>query len=133
MPDKYISNWMLQAPMRQYVIDKIKAPMLKAIVILSKRYPEPKYDNCVQPNSHVLIDIRDKFLQFENNPMRAPLFGGLWRMFIDEYEHDPYYKDRIDFIVEELVKAFNGGRWQPRKVGKPNSHWKEFSLGGNQC
>lgn len=117
--DRLISHQMLKRPMRQYVIEKVKKPLLKAIVILARRYPEPTRGNTVHPNSHILLDIRDRFFGHERNKSRDELFRAIWKIFIDEYEHDPYYRQRIDGVLEEVLKS----DWQAGE--KPASHWLE--------
>ena len=70
------------------------------IVYYAKRYPEPTKDHTMLPRTHILIDT---FEQFEkNNSNRQPLFAALWRIFIIEYEHDPFYRYRIDWIIDQL-------------------------------
>lgn len=115
---------MLWGPMRKYVIDKVKKPLMKAIIEFSKcgswlgmlialiqivrtakRYPEPTRGNCRDPNVHRLLDIEDEFFEREDNPSRKDLFKALFRIFIAEYAHDPYYKFRVDWLKERLCKS----------------------------
>lgn len=125
-PYKNITHQMLlPAPvdrsMRQYVIDKIKAPMVKAVVILGRRYPYPTKENTTHPNTHRLLEIRDEFFKHETGTNRKDFFEALWRVFIDEYEHDAYYRDRIDWIREQIMKA----EWKPRPLMHPEYMWNE--------
>lgn len=122
-----VSYWMLRE-MRGYVITKIKAPLQKALVLIGKRYPEPTRENTHLPNTHILLDLRDKFKKYEDNPYYSPtrkgrqeLFDAIWKIFIDEYEHDIYYRTRIDWIIEEIVNS----EWKPRDMGYPNQCWNE--------
>ncbi len=108
---------------RKYVMDKIKAPLMKAITILAQRYPEPTKERTREPNTHMLIDIQGKFFECENNPGRDALFRAMWRMLIIEYEHDPYYRDRLDWIVEKLVEAVKSGKWKSGR--RPKKCWNE--------
>jgi len=116
-----LSHWILMQPMRQYVIDKIKAPMLKAIVALASKYPKPTRENVVKINTLTLLDIRDKFFEYEDNPGRKALFEAIWQIFIVEYEHDIYYRHRIDWVLEEITKS----DWKPRPLGHPDKCWRE--------
>lgn len=127
--DKSFSLQVLTGTMRQYVIDKVKKPLIKAITTLARRFPEPTRENCQHPNTLILFDIWDKFFEYEDNPRRGALFQALKRLSIAEYEHDPYYRDRIGFFIEELVKAVSDGRWQSRSI-RPMSHWKEPGRAG---
>jgi hypothetical protein len=94
---------------------------MKAIVTLALRYPEPTEENCTQPNTQILLDIQDEFWECEDNPEREALFEAIWRMFIVEYEHDPYYRHRIDWMLEKIAKS----NWTLRPEGEPSAYWKE--------
>jgi len=107
--------------MRQFVIDKVKAPLMKVIILIAKRLPEVNRDNCVQSNSRKLFDIQDKFFQYEDNSGREELFRSAFKIFIAEYEHDPYYRYRFDWFIEEIIKS----GWQPRPEGQPSFCWNE--------
>ena len=106
--------------MRRYVIEKIKKPMMDAIVKLATKYPPPMRDTVEHPNTFILLDIRDKFFEYEDNKGRDALFRALWRILIVEYEHDPYYRYRLDWILEQILES----DWQPRKIHREKC-WKE--------
>lgn len=108
-------------PMRKYVMDKVKKPLMKAIVTLAQRYPDPTRENCIQSNSHILFDIRDKFFEYERNDGRKPLFEAIFKLLIAEYEHDPYYRFRLDWVLEQIEKS----DWKPRPR-IPMECWTEF-------
>ncbi len=120
-----LSHIMLRGNMREYIIDKAKKPLMRAIVVLANRYPEPTRDNCLNPNSHLLLDIQDKFLEYETNSGRIELFKAIFRIFIGEYEHDPYYRSRINWFFEEIVELTMNGKWAPRGMMRPISFWQE--------
>jgi len=111
--------------MRQYIIHKVKKPLMKAIITLVKRYPNPTRENCSYPNTHILFDIWDKFSEYEDNSGRKALFDAAFKFLIVEYEHDPYYRYRFDWMLEEIVKR----GWLPRPT-QPMSHWKEPGRAG---
>lgn len=119
---KPLSHRLLRGKMRDYVIDKIKKPMMERIISLVSKYPEPTRENCLHPNTQKLLDIRDKFFEYENLAGRKPLFEAAFKLLIIEYEHDPYYRWRFEWLLEEINKS----GWLPRKEGRPLSHWKEF-------
>lgn len=152
MAEKFYRQQMLAGKARQYIIKKVKKPLMGAIIGLGKRgswlsmlialiqivrtikrYPDPTRENCIQPNSHKLFDIEDKFFGYEDNPPhprhpkkypnhgREQLFRALFKLFIAEYEHDPYYRFRIDWMLEEIEKS----NWRPR-ARIPMDCWKEF-------
>jgi hypothetical protein len=120
---KFLRSSMLFGKMRQYIIKKVKAPLMKVLIIMAGRLPEPTKENCTNPNSHILLDIRDRFFDLENNPGREPLFRAIFKIAICEYEHDPYYGYRMDWVKEEMDKR----GWNPRPQGRPRGiHWREF-------
>ena len=110
---------------RQYIIEKVKAPILKALVILAKRYPEPTRENTFHPNTHVLMDIWDKFLAMEDNTDRLSLFRAIRKIWIAECEHDIYYRDRDNVLQELWLEEVLKGNWRPRFIHHPNTDWKE--------
>lgn len=105
---------------RRYFEEKVKAPLMAAIINLAMKYPEPTKGNTCIKNTGKLLDIRDKFFEYEDNPCRDALFRALWRMLIVEYEHDGYYRYRLDWILEEVNKS----NWEPRKIHN-ECRWKE--------
>ncbi len=111
---------MLWTIKRKYFIDKVKKPLMDAIVNLAMKYPEPTMDNTCIPNTAKLLNIRDKFFEYEDNSGRDALFQALWQMFVVEYEHDGYYRYRIDWIIEEINKS----EWEPRTLRR-EACWKE--------
>ena len=117
---RLLSHTMLFS-MRQFVIDKIKLPLMKVIILVAKRLPEVNRDNVAQKNTHILLDIQDKFFQYEDNPCREELLRSALKIFIAEYEHDPYYRYRFDWLIEEINKR----GWLPRPKGQPAFYWKE--------
>lgn len=113
-------RWMLWTHKRKWVIEKIKKPLMEAIVNLAMKYPEPTMENTCVRNTAKLLGIEKKFFEYESNDSRKALFRAIWRMFIVEYEHDPYYRYRIDWILEEINKC----DWEPRKIHNEKC-WKE--------
>jgi len=41
-----LADWMLKPPMRQFVIDVVKAPLEKAIILAASFLPEPVREEC---------------------------------------------------------------------------------------
>jgi len=118
----YIGQRMLRGPFRKYVIDIVKYPLMKAIVAAGKRYPSPTKENTVKPNTHKLIDIRDKFFEYERNEQRRELFKAAFNILIVEYEHDGYYTDRFNWIIEKIKEL----DWGDRGRRPISAFWKEW-------
>ena len=107
---------------RQYIIKKAKRPLRLAIMSIGKRWPKPTRDNCVQPNSQILLDIQDEFLARCLNPGRKPLFEAALKIFICEYEHDIYYRQRFDWVLKKIIES----EWL--FGGPPETHWNKGDL-----
>lgn len=113
---------------RNYFIDKVNAPLLKAVTILGNRYPEPDVDNVLHPNSKRLVAIRDKYNQYEGNHRIKQIVMAVLRILISKVEHSPNYRDRFSWFVEEL----KNGEWKPRSYNHPQRDWKEPRPYGGQ-
>ena len=125
-----LTRWMLRDN-RQYVIDKVKAPLMKALIILAGRYPEPTFENTTHPNDHVWLRVWDRFFQMEDNPGRDALFKAIRKVTICEPAHDPYYRDRIQVILELWLEEVLKGNWKPRSLDHPQDCWKEPNKRGD--
>lgn len=134
---------MLTFPLRKFVIEEIKAPLEKAIITAKKtkdvfkvlisvnkkfkdKFGEITKGTTVYRNTHNLMDIRDKFFKYFNNPCKEPMFQAGWNMYIGECEHDRFYRYLDEWMLEEKVKMILSGQWQPRLEGWPEpKYWKE--------
>ncbi len=114
-----LNQWILKGA-RQFVIEH-KGIFQKAIIAFASVFPEPTIENTTHPNTHILIGTKGKFLEYEDNPGRKALFEAAWKIFIAEYEHDPYYRYRFDWILEQILES----DWSPRPLGHPVNCWKE--------
>jgi hypothetical protein len=108
---------------RRYFIDKVKAPLLMAIVKYALRYPEPTRENIKKHNSLILLEIWEAFERY--NQVKPHLFHAAKRLSIGEYEHDGVYSSRMDWLLEKLVEKHNSGEWWPRKPWLPADFWEE--------
>ena len=106
---------------RQYYIDKVNEPLLKAITILGNRYPMPTEENVLHPNSKKLVVIWKKYLEYEGNLRVGTVVSALFRIAICKLEHSPNYRDRLGWFVEELAKC----DWKSRAYNHPVNDWKE--------
>jgi len=112
---KYLKPLMLKAPFRNFVINSIKAPLRKAIEKAGDLIPKPTKENLAHPNSLKLLAIRDRFLEYEGDSNRRKLFEAGFNILIAEYEHDSYYRDRIDWLLEIIREI----KWKPRMINHP--------------
>ena len=124
-----LSRYLLQEQ-RQFVIDKVKKPIVKALIILASRIKkEPTKQNTHKPTTHVWLDMCAWFFEHENNPGRRPLFKAIWKIFISENEHDDYYEHHIQLVLEKWLEAVLEGKWPPRDLDYRLGHWKEEEPG----
>jgi len=106
---------------REYYIEKVNEPLLKAITILGNRYPEPTMENVLHPNTKKLIGLGERYLRWEGNPRIAKLLKALIRIVVDKIEHSPNYRDRFSVLIE-LIKETD---WKPRSYNHPVNDWNE--------
>jgi len=113
---------------RQYYIEKVQAPLMKALVTLAFRYPEPTEQNVSHPNAKLWLRVWNKFLEMEDNPGRHALFEAIKRVFVGKsVEIDPYYRDREQVIHELWLDEVLEGHWKPRSPDQPPDCWKADS------
>ena len=129
---------------REYFVHKVKLPIVKGLTDLAcKRgwlphiisfisilrclwkYPNPTRENIKRPNALVLLEIWEKFMSLDTMYGRWPLWEVLKRVSVDQVEHSNNYSQRMDWFVEELVKAYQDGRWQPSHPWCPMTDWKD--------
>jgi len=105
------------------IIVKFKKPLVLVLNLVS-RIPEPTKETCKFSNSHHLIDIRDRFFQHLDLPIRDNALKAIINFAIIMYEYDPPYRRFMDWWLKELVGIYNKGLW----VETPDKHkrwWKE--------
>ena len=137
-----IAHRMLTFPWRGFVIQKVKAPLQRAIknsntllqlapVLLRsvKRlkdiFGEATKQNAIRPVALCLIEHKARFLSYENNPGRASLFGATYEIGITEVASDLYYEDRLNAEIEWIIEDILDGKWEPRCEGQPHQFWNE--------
>lgn len=113
---------------RQYYIDKVNAPLFKAITILGNRYPVPTMENLQHPNSKRLLEIYNKYLEYEESHRLRALGNALFRIVIAKNEHSPNFRDRISWFFEMVGKS----GWKPRSYNHPVNDWREPKPYGRQ-
>jgi len=74
--------------------------------------PEPIKESTTLANTHTLIDLREKFFFFENNPLREKELRALWNLVILIYDYDMYYRERADIVLLWLVQLVVQGLWR---------------------
>ena len=111
----------INADNRDYYVEKVNAPLYKAITILGNRYPEPTMENLLHPNSKKLLEILNTYLEFEGNDRLSKLAKALFRILIAKHEHSPNFRDRISWFFEMVGKC----GWKQRSYNHPVNDWNE--------
>lgn len=121
----WLSQVILNAPLRQYFIKKVKAPLMKVLILVANRLPPVTKENTHYKNTHTLIDIFDKFFEhfWRLDPDREKMFRGAFKIFLAEIEHDILYRDPFNWFIEEIIKAILRGDWEERTNGHPIPYW----------
>lgn len=113
----YLKHQMKEAI--DYFVEKVNEPLVKAIIILGGRYPEPTRENTLHPNTHRLLDIRDRFFEHWKLGAREPLVKALFRILIVKYEHSPTWRNLLDWVIKEIPKD-----WKPFNLSRQMKGWK---------
>ena len=116
-----LSSWMLTFPFRDYVINKIKAPLMKVLIMVAGRLPEVTKENTTYDGTHVLMDIFDKFFTYTNT--REQMFRAAFKIFLAEIEHDIFYRDALQIFIEEIIKKILAGKWPARRDEEPMPYY----------
>lgn len=126
--------------------DEIPLRLKTAAITYGLKYFEPKRANILLPNTGILFDVEDAC----HSVYPATQYSrACFRIVKCEYEHDPFYRYRMDWWLEEIVEAFvsgrwipreswidlalkllvdavREGRWQPRPKGRPGPYWRKL-------
>jgi len=146
---RLLSHTILAEPFRNFFIHKVKAPIMKAlvkmvdktiekreagvplektplvkvVVAITKLIPTITEKNTNYRDTHTLLPIIEKFFKYENNAGREDMFHAAFKLLLFEIEHDVYYRDRFNWLLEEIIKAILRGEWEERTNGQPNAPW----------
>ena len=124
-----LGHVVLASPLRQFFIKKVKAPLMKVLIMVADRIPEITKKNTTNVNTHILIDIFEDFFKHERNTDRDKMFRAAFKIFLLEIEHDRYYRDRFNWFIEEIIKSILRHEWQPAIEGNPHSrNWQGAPL-----
>uniref|UniRef100_A0A6M3JZS2 Uncharacterized protein n=1 Tax=viral metagenome TaxID=1070528 RepID=A0A6M3JZS2_9ZZZZ len=112
-----LSHVVLGSPLRNFFISKVKAPLQKVLIMVAKRIPEITKQNTTYTNTHILIDIIEKFTRC--NTVKPPMFDAAFKVLLLEIEHDKAYRDVFNWFIEEIIKSILRHEWQPPLEGSP--------------
>lgn len=122
-----LAQVMLGSLLRNYIIRKVKAPLRKAIVLAAKRLPKPTRENTYYHNTHVLMDIFDRFFERYYHRPNMDMMHAARDILLAEIEHDPHYRWILNWFVRELADEVNKGNWKSNEsIEFPNKGcWRE--------
>ncbi len=110
LPPRFISQILLGWPLRDYIIKKVKKPLMEMIIATAVKYPNPTKENSKNfPLAPPLIDISDDFFTHYCNVSRLEMVKGAVKIFIDEVAHDPHYVWLFKWWLRELIKKVDSG------------------------
>ncbi|KKM07892.1 hypothetical protein LCGC14_1729380 [marine sediment metagenome] len=121
-----LAQVMLGPMLRHYIVRAVKAPLRKAIILAGKRLPKPTRENTYYHNTHVLMDIFDRFFErYYFNP-NMDMMKAARDILLAEIEHDPHYRYLLNWLVQELAKEVNNDNWKSNDTEFPNpDSWKD--------
>ena len=106
-----------------YFRDKVKLPTRLAIIALGKLFPEPKWDALDQPSSQVLWEAMEQYIKFERmEGSRRVMLITAFRVIIAVYDHDPFYRHRLRWLIKFLTTATSTVRWNMDEEAVPTPH-----------
>ena len=85
-------------------------------------------DNLQHPNSRRLLEIAQKYEQYEDYGRVKQIVMVVLRILIAKIEHSPNYRDRFSWFVEQLMLS----GWKQRSYNHPVNGWKEEKPYGRQ-
>ena len=122
--ERSVSLTILAQPFREYFIRKVKAPFEKAIIIFSKKFPDPTERNTSGTWTAPFMDAFDKLVDYVN--FKKGLFIAIRRIVICEMEHDGLYRDPIIAMLEWLIESILDGKLEGRgEMKPPRQYWSE--------
>ncbi len=121
-----LTHIMLGGLMRNYMVSKVKKPLMDSLIKGSKLFPEATRENTYNHNTHVLMDIFDEFFKHYYNPNRKPMMEAAERVTLAEIEHDIHYAWILNYFAERIHDKINSGDWLLNEPGFPmKGCWKE--------
>lgn len=104
----------IKEPLRLLIIEASRTKVgrdliLKRILAYCSEYPEPTKHNVILPVSRVLVSLRNKFFR-EGLDGGDPIWEPLWKLLICEVEHDSFYGQRFEWLVEKLLELDMEGK-----------------------
>ncbi|KKK67048.1 hypothetical protein LCGC14_2957950, partial [marine sediment metagenome] len=74
---------------------------------------------CFHPNSHRLLDIRDRFFECWDFGGRNVVIRVLFKILIVKYEHSPAWRNMLDWAIREIPDD-----WKPFDTSRQMQCWK---------
>lgn len=101
---------------------------MKALVPISKLFPDPDKFLIQHPNTKRLVEILKEYNEFDKNERRKVVINAAVRLVIDKIEHSPNWRDVFCWWIDRL----RGGPWKQCSYNHPVNDWKEPKPYGRQ-
>jgi len=110
---------------RDYFIKEVNEPLVKNIIQLANKYPEPTRENVLHPNTQVLLDKGEKFFRCWKTKPRGVLYKAVFRMLQDKIEHSATYREMFNWLIKEINED---PRWKHFENTRQMNCWR-----GDKC
>ena len=90
----------------EFIKDKFEAPIVTIGILVAKILPEPTINNTNKHNTHLLIGLRDWFLDHDETPHpRHEAYRGLFNAIISKYDRDDHHARRLDEFLRKWLET----------------------------
>ena len=143
-------------PLRNYFIEKVKAPLQRAIESMADQHiklrkggvaidatplakvikmatammPEATKENSASTNAEVIIDVIDNFFKYTN--IKKAMFEESFKVLKFELAHDKFYDEAFQILIEEIIKKILAGEWKVREETPHSLFWNNFTPKGGK-
>ena len=119
----------------------VKRPLKGFIISLINQYPTPSLEQLSTNNGKVWLKIKEEYLKHEIVDDTRSMIESMFNVVIGEYENEPAYEQRIDWLVNELFKAVHCGEYTLRyppgeycwRSGKDYTEWIDALKSGSKA
>jgi hypothetical protein len=123
-------NRALTGKLRQFVIDVVKAPLEKAIImaawLIEHKVGRVTKETCVRKETHFILDLEQKFNKHYINEGRKKLMHALFILLAFEIEHDSHYRWIGQWLILAIIKGMAASEWPDKLEAFPQEGcWKE--------
>ena len=101
---------------REYIIEKVKAPLQKALTILGKRYPKATKENTTDLGTHKILETNEWFLE-RTGHIKHEMFEVALNIIAISIKQTI---DLVSYIINSLFHFSYG--WRSASTKSPRGH-----------